>query len=354
MQKGASPPQQMAKVKFGGGGPRQKPRPGRCSGQVQRELEPERVGTEPGATEATRGRQVHAHHCPGPRRSSPDTPPGLLPSFLPFSAAEGYSGDDGDTEDVVAVLQESVRLPLEVPADEEVENIVWSSHVRLATVVPGKEGQPATVEVTNPRYKGRASFPDPSYSLHISNLSWEDSGPYQAQVNLRTSQISIVQRYHLRVYRRLSEPRVTVNFEISQEEGCNISLTCSVEKAGLDMTYSWLSREDGVDTVHESSALSTSWRPGDNAPSYTCRASNPVSSITSRPIPAGSFCSGTRPLGTAPSYCRALSYHRPPSVFPRRVPGTQNRTPPHGTWSPGLGTGPALPTPKGSQVSRSA
>lgn len=147
---------------------------------------------------------------------------------------------------------------------------------------------------------------------------------------------------------RLSEPHVTVNFEISQEDGCNISLTCSVEKAGLDVTYSWLSGEDGVDTVHESSALSTSWRPGDNAPSYTCRASNPVSSVASRPIPAGSFCSGTRPLGTAPSYCRALSYHRPPSVLPRRVPGTQNRTPPHGTWSPGLGTGPVLPTPKGS------
>ncbi|XP_059002692.1 SLAM family member 9 isoform X2 [Mustela lutreola] len=147
--------------------------------------------------------ETGAHHCPGPRRSSADTPAGLLPSFLPFSAAEGYSGDDGDTEDVVAVLQESVSLPLEVPADEEVENIIWSSHIRLATVVPGKKGQPATIEVTNPRYKGRASFLDPGYSLHISNLSWEDSGPYEAQVNLRTSQISVVQRYHLRVYQTL-------------------------------------------------------------------------------------------------------------------------------------------------------
>lgn len=153
---------------------------------------------------------------------------------------------------------------------------------------------------------------------------------------------------------RLSEPRVTVNFEISREDGCNISLTCSVEKAGLDVTYSWLSGEDGVDAVHEGSALSTSWRPGDNAPSYTCRASNPISSIVSSPIPAGSFCSGTRPLGTAPGYCRAHSYHRPPPVLPRRVPGTQNCTPPQGTWSPGLGMGPALPTPKGPRVSRSA
>uniref|UniRef100_A0A452T124 SLAM family member 9 n=1 Tax=Ursus maritimus TaxID=29073 RepID=A0A452T124_URSMA len=194
----------------------------------------------------------------------------LLP-LLVLRAAKGYSGDDVATEEVVAVLQESISLPLDIPADEEVENIIWSSYVRLATV-------------------GRVSFLDPGYSLHISNLSWEDSGPYQAQVNLRTAQISTMQRYNLRVYRRLSEPHVTVCFEITQEGHCNISLTCSVEKAGLDVTYSWISWEDGMDTVHESSALITSWRPGDNALSYTCRASNPVSSTASRPIPAGSFC----------------------------------------------------------------
>lgn len=218
---------------------------------MQRELEPERVGTEPGATEATRGRQVHAHHCSGPRHSSPDTPAGLLPSFLPFSAAEGYSGDDsgddsgdgsgddGGTEDVVAVLQESVSLPLEVPADEEVENIVWSSHVRLATVVPGKRGQPATIEVTNPRYKGRASFPDPGYSLHISNLSWEDSGPYQAQVNLRTSRISVMQRYRLRVYRecRLGGPALLVR---------GSPPLCTQRSSGLGtQSYGWRGGDGG-------------------------------------------------------------------------------------------------------------
>lgn len=106
-----------------------------------------------------------------------------------------------DPEEVVAVLQESISLPLEIPPDEEVENIIWSSHKSLATVVPGKEGHPATVMVTNPHYQGRVSFLDPSYSLHISNLSWEDSGLYQAQVNLRTSQISTMQQYNLHVYR---------------------------------------------------------------------------------------------------------------------------------------------------------
>ncbi|GAB5583787.1 SLAM family member 9 [Prionailurus iriomotensis] len=167
--------------------------------------------------------------------------------------ADGDSGDGVEAEEVVAVLQESVSLPLEVPF-----NVIWSSRIRLATVVLGREGQLATIMVTNARYAGRVSFPDPSYSLLTSNLSWGDSGPYKAQVNLRTSQISARQHYSLRVYRRLSEPGVTVGFENSREGGFNVSLTCSVEKAGLDVTHSW--------------------------------ATNPVSSVRSRLVLAGPFC----------------------------------------------------------------
>ncbi|XP_036091191.1 SLAM family member 9 isoform X2 [Rousettus aegyptiacus] len=211
---------------------------------------------------------------------------------------KGDFGDGVDFKEVVAVLQESISFPLEIPSSEEVEDIIWSSHRMLATVVPGKEGYPATITVTNSHYQGRVSFLDPSYSLHISNLSWEDSGPYQAQVNLRTSLIFTTQHYNLhynlRIYRRLSEPRITVNFEISEEGSCNMSLTCSVEKAGLDVTYSWMSWEDSNDTTHEGSVLHIFWRPGDNALSYSCRASNPISNISSRLIPVGTFCTGTR------------------------------------------------------------
>ncbi|XP_023616467.1 SLAM family member 9 [Myotis lucifugus] len=228
-------------------------------------------------------------HCSGDRRVS-FTLFHPLSLGLPKEILETAVGP----QEVVAVLQESISLPLEIPPDEEVENIIWSSHITLAIVVPTKEGHLANVTVTDPRYQGRVSFPSPSYSLHIGNLSWEDSGPYQAQVNLWTSQISSLQQYNLRIYRRLSEPSITVNFEISGDGLCNVSLTCSVEQAGLDVTYSWISREDGVDTAREGSVLSTSWRPGDHALSYTCRASNPVSNMSSYLIPAGPFCADLR------------------------------------------------------------
>ena len=72
--------------------------------------------------------------------------------FYPFSSlseAKGDSGDGVDPKEMIAVFQESINLPLEMPFDEEVENIIWSSHVRLDTVVPRKERHSATIMVTN-------------------------------------------------------------------------------------------------------------------------------------------------------------------------------------------------------------
>lgn len=210
--------------------------------------------------------------------------------LLLLHEAKGFSGDDEDPEEVVAVLQESINLSLEIPSNEEIENIIWSSQRNLAIVTPGKEGQPVVVVLVDHRYQGRVSIPESSYSLCISNLTWEDSGLYQAQVNLKTSQLLITKSYYLHVYRRLSKPHITVNSNISEEGTCNISLTCSTERAGMDVTYIWLSSQDSTNTSQEGSVLSTSWRPGDKALSYTCSVSNPVSSISSHLISVGSFC----------------------------------------------------------------
>ncbi|XP_075396908.1 SLAM family member 9 [Tenrec ecaudatus] len=202
----------------------------------------------------------------------------------------GCSRDGAVPQDVVAILQESISLLLETPPHEDVESIVWFSGTPLATAVAGTRGKPATLTVVNPRYQGRVSSLDPSSSLKISNLSWEDAGSYEAQVSLRTPHV-IRQCYNLRVYRRLSEPRVTVNFEISGHEFCNLSLMCSIENAGMDVAYSWMhSWEGGANMVQKGPVLSTSWRPGDSALFYSCRASNPASNVSSRLFHAGLFC----------------------------------------------------------------
>ncbi|KAL0590941.1 SLAM family member 9 [Plecturocebus cupreus] len=112
----------------------------------------------------------------------------------------------------------------------------------------------------------------------------------QAALSTLTVALGTLEPQLLQWMGRLSKPHITVNFEISGEGACNMSLMCSVEKAGMDVTYNWLSLGDSTYTFHEGPVLSTAWRPGDSALSYTCRASNPISNVNSRPIPAGPFC----------------------------------------------------------------
>lgn len=223
--------------------------------------------------------------------------------LLLLEEAKGFSGDDEDSEEVVAALQESISLSLEIPPNEEVESITWFSQKSLAIVVPGEEGQPPSIKVMDPRYWGRVNVSESSYSLCINNLTLEDSGLYQAKVNLKTSQFSIMKSYNLLVYRRLSKPHVTVTFKISEEGACNISLMCSVERAGMDATYTWLSSQDSTNSSGEGSAISTSWKPGDRSLSYTCRVSNPISSTSSRLIPVGSFCADPASPEKPPVFC---------------------------------------------------
>lgn len=177
----------------------------RCS----RKLKPEEATEEKIECEAVAAAQLSLRPRPCCQTQQPrDLSWAVFISFLHLPAVKGDSRDGVDFKEVVAVLQESISFPLEIPSSEEVEDIIWSSHRMLAAVVPGKEGYPATITVTNSHYQGRVSFLDPSYSLHISNLSWEDSGPYQAQVNLRTSLIFTTQHYNLhynlRIYREFT------------------------------------------------------------------------------------------------------------------------------------------------------
>lgn len=138
-------------------------------------------------------------------------------------SAKGFSGDDEDPEEVIAVLQESINLSLEIPSNEEIENIIWFSQRNLATVTLGKEGQPVVVMSVDPRYQGRVSIPESSYSLCISNLTWEDSGLYQAQVNLKTSQLLITKSYYLHVYREFRTPLFWLSWAYHGNLGAEVS-----------------------------------------------------------------------------------------------------------------------------------
>ena len=78
---------------------------------------------------------------------------------------------------MIGILGKSATLPLEVPVGQEVEKVTWSSRGLVAILRPGPAGEPILVAGTQGPYSQRLSIPRHNYSLQISSLRLQDSGP---------------------------------------------------------------------------------------------------------------------------------------------------------------------------------
>jgi hypothetical protein len=100
------------------------------------------------------------------------------------------------------MLGGSVTLPLELLPGQQVESISWmvrSIPRAIASITVVEAGGPHTFYQAETRYWGRLSVVGPSHSLHISNLSLEDSGSYRAHIDLRSSYVTHTREYRLQV-----------------------------------------------------------------------------------------------------------------------------------------------------------
>ncbi|XP_004716612.2 T-lymphocyte surface antigen Ly-9-like [Echinops telfairi] len=193
-------------------------------------------------------------------------------------------------ETVIGTLGESITLPLEIPAGQEVENVTWRSQGIFAVLRPGPAGKPVLVAKPHGPYAGRLHIPHPGYSLQISSLRLGDSGLYTAQITLSTSPMSIIKDFTLHVYEKLQEPNITASSRNRSDGTCFITLLCSVDQAGESVHYSWDPHGQGAIVSHGGTTLRFSWKSGESD-SYRCTVRNPVSQ-RSRSILASPLCSG--------------------------------------------------------------
>ncbi|XP_073903788.1 SLAM family member 9-like isoform X2 [Castor canadensis] len=194
---------------------------------------------------------------------------------------------------VTGMLGGSVTLPLELLPGQQVESISWmvrSIPRAIASITVVEAGGPHTFYQAETRYWGRLSVVGPSHSLHISNLSLEDSGSYRAHIDLRSSYVTHTREYRLQVCEQLAQPRVTLSSRTVEDGHCIIILTCATESRGCTTTYSWTSLGSRTVVSQGGSVLSVSVRPGDSDLTFTCTVKNPVSNSTSHLVSVPRFC----------------------------------------------------------------
>ncbi|XP_045311150.1 T-lymphocyte surface antigen Ly-9 isoform X7 [Leopardus geoffroyi] len=223
-----------------------------------------------------------------PQKSQPHVFSPLLWTHLLFLLMGlEASGKDSPPTVVPGILGGSVTFSLNTSVDTEIEHVTWNGPQKaLALAVTETQ-----VIIMDKSYQNRLNI-SWNYSLSISNLTLKDAGSYKAQINHKNSEVTIDEEFILRVYEQVQVPRVVVkSVNTSDSASCNITLICSVERAGTSVLYSWTPKNTHASESHGASTITIYWMPCDPDLPYTCTARNPVSQSTSRPIHAWQFCS---------------------------------------------------------------
>ncbi|XP_057626030.1 SLAM family member 7 isoform X1 [Chionomys nivalis] len=190
----------------------------------------------------------------------------------------------GTLKEMVGALGGSVTFSLNF-TEKQVHTIVWTfKTISFAIIVKDK------VIVPQNHNKERIVFPDGSYSMTLSQLKKNDSGVYRAEIHSTSLESPFTQEYVLYVYEYLSRPKVTLNGQDNMNGTCTTNLTCSMDKGGENVTYSWKAIGHGVNESYDGAVLPISWRLGEKDKTLICMAKNPISQSSSIPTHIQDLC----------------------------------------------------------------
>ncbi|XP_067584455.1 T-lymphocyte surface antigen Ly-9 isoform X2 [Pseudorca crassidens] len=252
---------------------------------------------------ASPGRQTDGWALQTLSNKPPESQPHIFSPFLWIPLlfllmGLGASEKDSKPTVVNGILGGSVILSLNISVDAEIEHITWSGP-QQALALADASGKIILIDKS---YQGRINVTQDN-SLSINKLTLKDAGSYKAQINQKNSKVTTSEKFTLSIYEQLQEPRVTMkSVNMSENASCNITLVCSVKGAGEDVQYYWTSRDPHASESWGGPSLTISWLPCDPNLPYICRAKNPVSQSSSRPVHAWQFCtdlgaSRGRPMG---------------------------------------------------------
>ncbi|XP_035940611.1 T-lymphocyte surface antigen Ly-9 isoform X1 [Halichoerus grypus] len=204
-----------------------------------------------------------------------------------FCTAPGASRGESMGEMVVGILGESVTLPLTLSASHSGENVIWMFN----TSIISKEQKEAATADPFIKFKDPNKNSSQDYSLMIGQLKMENAGHYYAYVCSKASGVISTKHITLLVYGRLKKPKITWHPGLAEDGICRVSLTCSVEDSGHNVTYRWTPIPKGTFESQGGPHLNVSWTSGENHPNFTCITSNPVSN-SSQQFLSGNICPG--------------------------------------------------------------
>ncbi|XP_042297222.1 SLAM family member 9-like isoform X2 [Sceloporus undulatus] len=135
----------------------------------------------------------------------------LLPLLCLVADFTGSSGEE-KAEEVIGALGESVTFQMEIPGP--FTTITWlkiqRNGVPTAVAVLKPQENCATT-ILLPNLEGRLNVSRDCKGLQVKNLNQDDSGTYQAQIQLDGQEEPLLLFFDLRVYKHLSESNLSIH-----------------------------------------------------------------------------------------------------------------------------------------------
>ncbi|XP_054033491.1 CD48 antigen [Dryobates pubescens] len=202
-----------------------------------------------------------------------------LPALLLFLLFVVQAWAGGGREEVLGAVQGAALLSPSRQNLSALHRVHWRRGRELKVAVRDRGSE---VQYPSKDYRGRLELL-PNNSLRISPLRKNDSSTYQVYLEQEQGEVH-VESIPLRVYDRVPKPSLRVRVSKAEPELCSATLECEVEPEEElgGVTYEWLSPRR---PLLAGAKLQVAFNP--SLETYTCRASNPVSSsnasLTFRP-----------------------------------------------------------------------
>ncbi|XP_007481695.1 natural killer cell receptor 2B4 [Monodelphis domestica] len=200
--------------------------------------------------------------------------------FFTMLQNQGTSGSKMEKIDLAVITGNDIKLqPVWSQQYSESTDFIWffrpTSTQNTHKIVSWKNGSKVTFDVDI--FQNRLNAIAENLTLFINSVQKQDSGLYYMEITNLKGEVYTTAQFQVSVYDPVQEPELQVTWEPWNSTLCHVNLSCLV-KGNSNLTYIWYRGRKQMNTVGKYSHIQLLIQAKNTENSFTCHASNPVSS----------------------------------------------------------------------------
>ncbi|XP_078012343.1 natural killer cell receptor 2B4 isoform X2 [Phascolarctos cinereus] len=200
--------------------------------------------------------------------------------FLVMLQNQGTSGSDMKIMSIAVIMGSHIKLqPVWIQQYSESIQFIWfvklSSTQEKFRILSWTDDSKVTFEAE--QFKNRVDVKTENLTLFINPAQKNDSGLYFMEITSQSGQVFNTNSFQVSVFDPVQNPKIQVTEESWNNTLCHVNLSCFVQ-GNDNLTYTWYRGREQIKSPGKHSHVQLHIQAKNTENSYTCNASNPVSS----------------------------------------------------------------------------